>query len=135
MSGLLAILSAIPVAAIVYLGFLANRKYSNLSRFVTNVTAPQALKLINENKNMLILDVRTKDEFKSGHIKGAILIPYNELERRIIEIEKYKDKPTLVYCQSGRRGSIAVNTLIKNGFIDIYHLYKGFSSWPYEVVK
>ena len=53
----------------------------------------------------------------------------------ISELDEYKDKPVLVYCASGGRSPRAVDTLEDNEFGDIYHMYRGISSWRYEVTK
>ena len=102
---------------------------------VKNLTAEEANKLITENNEVFILDVRNKDEFDRGHIPGAKLIPSSVLPTRINEIEKYANKPILVYCASGGRSPGAVQTLIKSNFTNIYHLSRGISSWTYEIKK
>lgn len=102
---------------------------------VKNVTANEANELINENKEVLILDVRNKNEFDSGHIPGALLIPASILPVRINELKKYENKPILVYCASGGRSPGAVQTLVKNNFTEIYHLSRGISSWPYSIKR
>lgn len=98
---------------------------------VKNLTAEEANNLIKENKEVLILDVRNKDEFDAGHIPGAQLIPASVLPVRINELKKYENKPILVYCASGGRSPGAVQTLAKNNFTNIYHLTRGISSWTY----
>ena len=100
-----------------------------------NLTAEDANKLINDNKEVLILDVRNKDEFDKGHIPGAVLIPASVLPARINELKKYENKPILVYCASGGRSPGAVQTLVKNNFTEIYHLTRGISSWPYSIKR
>lgn len=116
--------------------FTYGRKRLQLSNpNIKNVTGADAQKVIQENKNMLILDVRSKGEYEGGHIPNAKLIPAHELPARINEIQKHKDLPVLVYCASGGRSPGAVSTLIKNNFTNIYHLSKGISSWPYEIKR
>ena len=102
---------------------------------VKNVSAEEAYKLINDNKEIFILDVRTKDEYDGGHIPGAKLIPVQVLPAKIFELEKYKDMPVLVYCASGGRSPRAVDTLANNDFTNIYHLSRGISSWRYSVTR
>mgnify|MGYP001072074395 CR=1 FL=1 len=102
---------------------------------VKNVTADEANKLIKENKEILILDVRTKGEYDGGHIPGAKLIPAQQLASRISEIDKYVNKPILVYCASGGRSPRAVQTLVKNNFTNIYHLARGISTWTYGIKR
>ena len=89
----------------------------------------QTKELISKDNDLIILDVRTKEEYDQGHIDGAILIPYDEIETHVKDIEKSKDKPLLVYCRSGRRSSIAIKTLKNKGFKKIYHMYEGYMNW------
>jgi len=102
---------------------------------VKNVSGEEAKKLISSNKDMLILDVRTKGEYLRGHLKGSKLIPSSELSLRINELEKYRGKPILVHCASGGRSPIAVKTLLKNNFSNIYHMNKGLTGWTGGFVK
>ena len=89
---------------------------------VKNVSAEEAYKLINDNKELVILDVRTKEEYDDGHIPGAKLVPVQVLPMKLAELDEYKDKPVLVYCASGGRSPRAVDTLANNDFTNIYHL-------------
>jgi rhodanese-related sulfurtransferase len=104
------------------------------SRF-KNVSSEEAYKLINQDKEFIILDVRTKDEYDNGHIPGAKLIPVQVLPMKLNELSEYKDKPILVYCASGGRSPRAVETLADNDFQNIYHLSRGISSWRYNVTR
>lgn len=105
-------------------------KSSNLpTNKETIVNIGKAKELIASDKNLLILDTRSKMEYNSGHIQGAMLIPHNKLEMNLDKLKDYKDKPILVYCRTGSRSSIAVNVLIKNGFNEIYHMNQGYSKW------
>jgi rhodanese-related sulfurtransferase len=92
------------------------------------VTAKEASELI-KNIDPLILDVRTPGEYKRGHLKDALLIPIQKLQKRIAEIEKYKDDPILVYCATGNRSTVASKILIDRGFKRIYNLIDGFYGW------
>lgn len=121
---------------LVMIFIIIKRKFSVISSDkVKNVTAEEANKLVNENKELLILDVRTKGEYLSGHITKAKSIPVQQLSNRVKEIERYKDKPLLVYCASGGRSPIAVKTLLNNNFTNIYHLNRGISSWKYDLKR
>lgn len=93
------------------------------------ITVAQAKEIISENKELLILDTRTQEEYDAGHIEGAILIPYNKIAMNLDELDGYEDKPILVYCRSGNRSTVAVDTLIENGFNKIYHMNQGYSRW------
>lgn len=100
---------------------------------VKNVTAEEANKLINENKELVILDVRSLGEYSGGHIPGSKLIPSNQIAQRISELSEYIDKPILVYCASGGRSPGAVEALVQNNFSQVYHLNRGISSWRYSI--
>ncbi|MBW9171258.1 rhodanese-like domain-containing protein [Clostridium estertheticum] len=102
---------------------------------VKNVSAKEAYNLIKDDKEVVILDVRSKEEYDSGHIPGAKLVPVQVLGSMIDELDKYKEKKVLVYCESGRRSPIAVDTLADNDFKNIYHLSRGIASWKYDVSK
>ena len=100
------------------------RLFGGKSNF-KNINGEEVNALIKENKNMLILDVRTLDEYKSGHIQKSKNIPVTDLKLQINSIKKYQDKSILVYCASGARSRIACNILSKSGFSNIYNLSKG----------
>ncbi|WP_099189047.1 rhodanese-like domain-containing protein [Tepidibacter mesophilus] len=103
------------------------RLFGRKSNF-QNINGEEVQALIKENKDMLILDVRTLDEYKSGHIPKAKNIPVNELNLKINSIKKYQDKPVLVYCASGVRSKRASNILSKSGFNNLYNLSRGIHS-------
>lgn len=84
------------------------------------------------NKNPLILDVRSIEEYRDGHLKDALLLPVNELERKIDKISSHKNKPIAVYCRSGNRSTVASQILIKEGFKEIYNLRPGIKGWKKE---
>ena len=117
--------------AVLWLVFIIGKRLLILlNPNVKNVSASQARQLIDTNKDMVILDVRTKNEYNSGHIPGAILIPVHELSSRVKELAMHYNKPLLVYCASGGRSPGAVYTL-RNHFAPIYHLSSGLSSWTF----
>ncbi len=80
-----------------------------------------------------VVDVRTPEEFASGHVPGAINIPFDELPRRAAEIGP-PATPVVLYCRSGRRSGIAVDALQKAGFSKLYDL-KSVTAWPGELAR
>lgn len=104
------------------------------SRF-KDVSAEEAYNLIKDDKEFIILDVRTKEEYEDGHIPGAKLIPVQVLPMKLKELSEYKDKPILVYCASGGRSPRAVDTLVNDDFQNIYHLSRGLSSWRHNLAR
>ncbi len=80
----------------------------------------------------LIVDVRGAGEFAQGHVPGAINIPHGDMGVRAGEIEDLlgdKERPVLLYCQSGRRAGLAARELRKQGFTDIHHLKGDMPGW------
>ena len=102
---------------------------------IKNVSAEEAYKLINDNKEVVILDVRTKEEYDNGHIPGAKLFPVQVLPMKLGELDEYKDKPVLVYCASGGRSPRAVDTLVNSDFTNLYHMNRGIASWRHDLSK
>ena len=98
------------------------------------ITAEEAKKIMDSGVEHIILDTREQDEFDEGHIKGAILIPYTEIESKAEKILPDKDKLILVYCRSGRRSKIASESLAKLGYTNVKE-FGGIIDWPYEVIK
>ncbi len=98
------------------------------------ITAEEAKKIMDSGEEHIILDTREQDEFDEGHIPGAILIPYTEIENKAEEMLPDKDKLILVYCRSGRRSKIATESLAKLGYTNVKE-FGGIIDWPYEVVK
>ncbi|MBP2644023.1 MAG: sulfurtransferase [Firmicutes bacterium] len=123
------------VAIIVLVFVFGRRILIMMNSNVKNVSADEAAVLLRNNKDTVILDVRTKEEYDRGHIPGAILIPTQELSARIHEIKKADSVPILVYCASGGRSPGAVDTLLRNKVTNIYHLYRGISSWKFALTR
>ena len=98
------------------------------------ITAEEAKKIMDSGEDYIILDTREQDEFDSGHIPKAILIPYTEIENKAEEMLPDKDKLILVYCRSGRRSKIAAEALSKLGYTNVKE-FGGIIDWPYEVEK
>ncbi len=100
-----------------------------------DVTVSEGKQMI-DSGGIFILDVRTKEEYDTGHINRSILIPLEDLEKRYNEIPR--DKKILVYCRTGHRSAQASEILVKNGFKQIYNMKGGISEWTkagYEIIK
>lgn len=86
-------------------------------------------RLAQREDNRLLLDVRTPEEFASGHIAGALNIPVDDLPVRLEEIAGYRSAPVIVYCRSGRRSLVASQILVKAGFRDVTNMTGGVLDW------
>ncbi|SFZ97510.1 Rhodanese-like domain protein [hydrothermal vent metagenome] len=102
-----------------------------------SIDAPQAKEILKSDKNVTLLDVRTLDEFKSGHIKGAKHITLSNLEANLNKLKKFKDKKIIVYCRSGSRSVAASRILEKNGFtpLNVKSGMIGLMGAKMEIVK
>ena len=98
------------------------------------ITSEEAKKIMDSDEDIVILDVREQDEFDAGHIPGAVLLPYTEIDAGAEKILPHKDKQILVYCRSGRRSKIAFESLAKLGYTNVKE-FGGIIDWPYDVVK
>ena len=97
-----------------------------------NITAEEAKVIMESEEGYIILDVREQDEFDAGHIPGAILIPYTQIDEKAKDMLPDKDQLILVYCRSGRRSKIAADSLVELGYTNIKE-FGGIIDWPYEV--
>jgi phage shock protein E len=94
-----------------------------------NVTINEAEKLIKEDPKIVVLDVRTPDEFKAGHIKGAKNIDFNgdDFEKQIAALDK--SKTYVVHCAAGGRSSQACKVIEQVKIPSVVHMKEGFSAW------
>lgn len=97
-----------------------------------NITAEEAKRIMDNEEDYIILDVRTQAEYDQGHIPGAILIPNTEIETRAEKVLEDKDQLILVYCRTGRRSKLAAEILVELGYTNIKE-FGGIVDWPYEV--
>ena len=98
------------------------------------ITAEQAKNIMDTEKDYVIIDARTEEEFAEGHIENAILIPEYEIAQRAEKELPDKEQLILVYCRSGRRSKIASEELVKLGYTNVKE-FGGIIDWPYDVVK
>ena len=89
-------------------------------------------KAMMDTQVVIILDVREQDEYDSGHIPGAVLLPVGPIdETTAAEVIPEKDSTVLVYCRSGNRSKTASAALAELGYTNIYE-FGGINTWPYE---
>ncbi|RCV63906.1 Rhodanese-related sulfurtransferase [Methanophagales archaeon] len=91
-----------------------------------NVTIDEVKRRI-ETDELMLLDLRTKEEYDSAHIAGALIIPFPELRNASEELNK--NKKIMLYCENGSNSTIASKILIENGFDKVYNVLDGISAW------
>lgn len=96
------------------------------------ISQEEAKTIMSTNRDVVILDVRTQEEYDSGHIKGAVLLPVDAItEESAGEVIPAKDTQVLVYCRSGNRSVTASKVLAQLGYTQVYE-FGGINTWPYE---
>jgi rhodanese-related sulfurtransferase len=78
---------------------------------------------------VVLLDVRTPEEYAEGHVPGAINIDYRQIENNLAKLLPHKNDTVIVYCRSGHRAGIAKEILAKNGFTKLRHLSGDMNGW------
>ena len=96
---------------------------------IETITPAELSQRLKEPNPPIILDVRTRDEYSSGHIDTALNLPHDELERRLGEIPGNKTSEIVVYCRSGKRARIAENILVEKGYTNIKDLAGHWQGW------
>lgn len=97
------------------------------------ITAEKAKEMI-DTEQVIVLDVRTPEEYEEGHIEGALLIPDYELKNLAASLLPDKNEKILLYCRSGNRSNTASYLLIDMGYTKIYD-FGGIIDWPYDTIK
>jgi rhodanese-related sulfurtransferase len=93
-----------------------------------SVTPQQVREMqVQKSAALYVLDVRTPEEFASGHVPGAVNIPYDQVAARLAEIPK--DKEVVLYCRSGRRAGLAAAELEKAGYADLQLMQGDMPAW------
>ena len=82
--------------------------------------------------SLLVLDVRTPEEYAAGHLPGAVNIPHGELAARVGELEGAREGDIVVYCRTGVRAGQALEVLGKAGFTRLFHLKGDYTRWSEE---
>ena len=98
------------------------------------ISMDEAKTLMEKKEGYILLDVRTKGEYESGYIPGAINIPLSDIDEKIISFLPDKSQMILVYCRSGNRSREASDKLSKLGYSNVLEI-GGINAWKGEIVK
>ena len=118
--------------ALIFLAACGQTDDADREAVYLNISAEEAKALMDSERDYVILDVRTAEEYESGHIPGAILIPDTEIAQQAEEILRDKNQLILVYCRSGRRSKLASEILVELGYTNIRE-FGGIIDWPYDI--
>ena len=98
------------------------------------ITAAAVKSRLDKGEQLIIVDVRTKEEYDGGHIPKSLLIPYDEIEVKAASLLPDKNAAIIVYCRTGRRSEIAAKSLLKLGYTNVADL-GAISDWKYGLEK
>ena len=114
----------LPVIALLFCSFTTITAQNKVS-----VSSKQVSSMLLKDKKIIVLDVRTAEEFSYGHIKGALNIDIRQPDA-FSKIDKLnKNAKYIVHCRTNHRSGIAVNHMIQSGFKNIYQMMDGWSGW------
>ena len=119
---------------IAFVGCGQNAQRETKNTEYRKISAEEAKKMLDENPDIILLDVRTEAEYKEIRMPGSVLLPGNEIENKAAGILPDKEALIFVYCRSGMRSNAAANKLISMGYTNVYDM-GGIMSWPYETEK
>ena len=97
------------------------------------ISAEEAYEMM-ASQEVVVVDVRTREEYDGGHIENAVLAPNESIGSEMPEALPDKEATLLVYCRSGRRSKDAAQKLLALGYQSVYD-FGGVIDWPYELVK
>lgn len=112
---------------VIWVVFLIALFWDNNRRNGKGVSTAEATTMINR-ENALVLDIREKTDFKTGHLVNALNIPFASLSSRIGELEKYRKQPIVLVCKSGQTVGAAGKMLREQGF-DAVRMKGGMMEW------
>ena len=98
------------------------------------ISPKEATSHMENDKSVLLIDVRTSEEYQNDRIPNSISVPLNNLKSLIEKVAPNKDTELILYCQGGVRAATACNELAKMGYTNINNL-GGIMSWPFDTVK
>src|SRR3990170_918405 len=96
---------------------------------IKEISVQEADELLKKNGKYLLLDVREKDEYREGHLEGALSLPRGFLEIKIESAVPDKSTPILAYCAGGVRSLLAANALKEMGYQDVISMSGGYTAW------
>lgn len=101
---------------------------------VQKISPVDAKARLDAGEEIILIDVRTKEEFDSGYIPGALLLPVDQLQKRAGEVMPDLEATYFVYCRSGNRSGVATQLMVDLGYQNVFDL-GGILDWSYEITK
>ncbi|TEW53542.1 rhodanese-like domain-containing protein [Psychromonas sp. RZ22] len=121
-----------PMLSIAWVAIAGMLIHTTIKSKLSNVTDvdPQGATMLMNKQDAIVVDLRSAEEFKKGHIVNAKNITVSQIEQgKLSAIENHKQTPIIVVCASGTRSAGAGEKLVKAGFEQVNNLYSGMSGW------
>ena len=110
--------------AVLFLILLGSVAFGGTAR---DITSAEAKKIMDRQKNIYLLDVRSPGERKQGYIPGSVFIPIDEVGSRLVEVPR--NRPVIVYCAVGSRSRAVAQGLANMGYPEVYNMRDGIYGW------
>lgn len=124
-----------PILSLAWIGLLAAvlfTTFKGLASKVKVITRGETTRLINQ-EDAVVVDVRSRDDFRKGHIANAVNVPAGDIKKGVFgELDKSKEKAIVVVCSNGMASQEPANLLHKAGFAKVSLLKEGISGWSGE---
>ncbi len=129
------LIAALIIGVLVYMGFARDSAVSSLQLKYTyrQILPEEAMALIDNNPDLVILDLRSQKEYDQGHISNAVYLSYKDLKANMEELDQ--NNAYLVYDTDGKDSLKASKLLAESGYSRVYTLVGGYEKWPYEIKK
>lgn len=109
-------------------------RLEGMSEDAVGLVGPEDARFMMNEQQVVVLDVRTQEEYDEGHICNAILLTSDEINgQSAAAVVPSKDSTVLVYCRTGIRSAEAAQKLVNLGYTEVFDLEGGISAWPYDV--
>ena len=108
---------------------LIRAEYEYRTNLSTQVAPMNAIRLINNNDDALVIDIRESGDFGKGHIKGATNLPLSSIKDKLDGLAQNKDSVVLAYCNSGATSNKACRLLTQAGFTNVHNIAGGINAW------
>ena len=120
--------SVLSLALVWIVGLLIAGELRRQISGIKQVGPAEATHLLN-HQDAVLLDVRDKSEYQEGSLPGAVSLPYSQIVEDRAKLEKYRQRPVIVFCKNGQQGARTCSILRKQGFENIYNLDGGLLAW------
>ena len=127
------LLTAVLCICMLCAGCAADNSNTNKEPLYSSITMEDAAVLLESENDYLLLDVRTEQEYFSGHIPGAVCIPNEDIDETVVEALPDQEQVIFVYCRSGNRSKQAAEKLANLGYTNIVEI-GGVKDWPGDLI-